>query len=168
METMRRRLGPLGLSLVAAALTATAFAGVSAAQNGDSGDDGERDRSPHGDVLRAPGPGGPHVFMERLSEEDRKAHEEFRQCMEDNGAPGPPELPEPGSEDEMPAPPEPPSEADREAVEKALEACEDKAPDGAGFALPAPGAPGCGPPPGIERKGEQQAAPESGSSSSTS
>lgn len=136
------KLKPVTVSVAAAALTAVAFAAVSVAKDNDSGGEGAE----RGDVLRAPhpGPGGPMMFHERLSEEDRSKLEEFRQCMEDNGAPAPPRLPSPGDIEngERPTPPEPPTEAESEAIEKALEACEDKAPEGIAHGGP------CGPPPG--------------------
>lgn len=167
MGTMRRRLGPLGLSLVAAALTATAFAGVSVAQDDSENGNGDSAQKRNGDVLRAPGPGGPPMFSHRLSEEDRQALEEFRQCMEDNGAPAPPG---PGSFNPEDGPPAPPSEEDRAAIDKALETCESKLPEGVhGFG---PGGPGCGPPPGIAPNqgdsGDQQSAPQGSSSRSAS
>ncbi|MDP9189118.1 MAG: hypothetical protein M3O25_07705, partial [Actinomycetota bacterium] len=137
--SMRRRVGPVGLSLVAAALTATAFAAVSTAAKDDDGDKGNG----NGEAQRAaPGPGGERPMLERLSDEDRQALEDFRQCMEENGAPAPPE---PGQRFEGDGPPEPPSEAERTKIEQALEACEDKLPEGAGAF--GPGGPGCGPPP---------------------
>ena len=153
----KRRVGPVGLSLVAAALTATAFAAVSVAAKDDNGN---KDKS-RGDVLRAApapgGPGGPEMFREKLSEEDRRALEEFEQCMEDNGAPAPPA---PGERFEGDGPPEPPSEADRAKIEKALEACEDKLPEGA-RAFGGPGGPGCGPPPGASDSATLPAPPSS-------
>lgn len=176
--TVRRKMGPVGLSLVAAALTATAFAGVSVAQDDSGNSAGKKQGS--GDVTRAHGPGGPPMLQEQLSDEDRQALEEFRQCMEDNGAPAPPERPEPGSfdEDNPPERPDPPSEEDRAAIEKAAEACEDKLPEGVrGFGPGGHGGPGCGPPPNGTPpstapdqgdSGEQQAAPQGSSSGSAS
>ncbi len=156
LESMRRppkRWGPVGLSLVAAALTATAFAAVSVAQD-DTSSQNSAEKRGGGEVMRAPEPGGPHMFMERLSEEDRAALEEFRRCMEDNGAPAPPELApapsKPGSFEHGDGPPEPPGEEDRAAIEKALETCGEKLPEGAAFEHGGPGGPGCGPPPGLE------------------
>ncbi len=162
MGAIRRRLGPLGMSLAAAAVTATAFAAISLADNDNKGG-----KDKDGDeVMRAavPGPGAPGVMMfrERLSEEDQQKLEEFRQCMEDNGAPAPPRLEEvePGD-----GPPKPPSEADREKIEKALEACEDKLPEG----LPGPhfGGPGCAPPPGAQEQGQGDGESRQGSSYGT-
>lgn len=172
--SMRRRLGPVGLSLVAAALTATAFAAVSVAAKDDSGNKGN---SGNGEAQRAaPGSGdGDHPRLGQLSDEDRQKLDEFRQCMEDNGAPVPPK---PGERSEGDGPPEPPSEEDRAAIEKGLEACEDKLPEGArGFG---PGGPGChrprghgGPPPGGPQQGgpeqgEEQSAPQSQGSGAAS
>ena len=125
-----RRLGPLGASLVAAALTAAAFAAISVADSGSDGTEG---------AAGAPGH-PPDVMFERrigpppeISEEDRAAMEEFRNCMRENGAdlPEPPEL----EEGVRPAPPEPPRAEERDAIEKALEACEDKLPEGAHFGI---------------------------------
>ena len=124
--------GKLVASLAAAALTAAAFAAISVAQNGDS-DDG-----PEGDMRAAPG--APPMFHHRIggapSEEERAAMEEFRTCMEENGA-DLPEPPEPGEmrRGEMPAPPKPPTESERDAIDEALEACEDKLPEGAEFGI---------------------------------
>lgn len=118
-------------SLAAAALTAAAFAAISVAQNGDSDDGAE------GDVRAAP---GAPMFHHRIggppSEEERAAMEEFRNCMEENGA-DLPEPPDPGEmrRGEMPAPPKPPTESEREAIDDALEACEDKLPEGAEFGI---------------------------------
>lgn len=160
--SMRRRLGPVGLSVVAAALTATAFAAVSVAQD-DSGSKGND--SGNGEAQRAAPDGeAKHPRLGRLSEEDRQKLEEFRQCMEDNGAPVPPK---PGERSEGDGPPEPPTEEERAAIEEALEACEDVRPEG----LRAPGGPGChgprghfGPPPGAQERngqqGQEQSAPQ--------
>jgi hypothetical protein len=157
-ESMRRKMGPVGLSLAAAAVTAVGFAAVSVAADDKGGDAGQ-----------AKGDGRDRAFEMRvgpppeLSEEDEAALEEFRQCMEDNGAPGPPEpgeMRERLKDGEMP---EPPSEAEMEKLEKAHEACEDKLPEGVpggvGCArIGPPGSPG-GPPPGLRERGT---APPSG------
>jgi hypothetical protein len=81
-----------------------------------------------------------------LSAGDRQKLEDFRKCMEDNGAPGPPD---PGTIDPSDGPPKPPTAADREKLEKAFEACKAKLPE----KLRNAGPPGigtfhCGPPPG--------------------
>ncbi len=118
-------------SLAAAALTAAAFAAISVAQ-----DDGSDD-APEGDVVHAaPGAAFHHRIGPPLSEQDRAAMEEFRQCMEENGA-DLPHPPDPGEfrRGEMPAPPKPPTDEEIEALEKAHEACEDKLPEGAGFGI---------------------------------
>lgn len=133
IQSMRRRVGPVGLSLLAAALTAVAFAAVSVAKD-DSNKGGEG-----ATFEQRVGPPGPPP---ELSDEDKAAMEEFRACMEENGAPAPPE---PGSIEQGDRP-EPPSEADRAKIEKALEACKDKLPEGAQMHF-GPGGP-CGPPPG--------------------
>lgn len=152
-KRVRDRVRPVGLSLAAAALTAVAFAAVSVAK-----DEGSNERGHSGAVeLAAPGPGGPPM-MEQLSEEDRQAIEEFRQCMQDHGVeppPGPPvggapPAPPPGDEDgtggdgSFERPIEPPSEEERAKIEQAFEACADKLPEGARGIGPHP----CGPPPG--------------------
>ena len=134
IKSMRRRLGPVGLSVAAAALTAVAFAAVSVAQDdGSKKDDGGRSGDPTREHRIGPPP--------ELSEEQEQQLEEFRQCMEDQGAPAPPS-PEDLGDGERP---EPPSEADREKIEKALEACEEKLPEGV-----RPPGPPCGPPPGAD------------------
>lgn len=137
---IRRRVGPIGLSLVAAAITAVGFAAISVAADDDNkGGSG-------GDTFEAPAPPpGVHMFRDRLSDEDRQKLGEFRQCMEDQGAPAPPRIEE-GS-----GPPDPPSSEEMEKVRKAHEACEDQLPEelqGRGF--PAFGHGPCGPPPGAD------------------
>jgi hypothetical protein len=140
-EAMRRRLGPLTMSLAAAAITAIGFAAVSLAQDGGGNDgNGQSDRT-----LPAPPPGGGAgvmMFRDRLSAEDRQKLDDFRQCMEDNGAPAPPTHIDPSD-----GPPKPPSSEDQQKIQKAYEACKDKLPEDlqkAGF----PPHPPCGPPPG--------------------
>lgn len=157
MDKKRRRitirLGPLGLSLVAAAITAIGFAAVSMADNG-SGSSGSNSRQGTAS-LPAPPPGaagGGVMFRSNLSAADRQKMEDFRKCMEDNGAPGPPTHVDPSE-----GPPKPPSAADREKVQKAYEACKDKLPEGMQNAGP----PEihtfkCGPPPGAPPKGAEQ------------
>jgi hypothetical protein len=138
----RRRVGPVGLSVAAAALTAVAFAAVSVAK--DDGSRGEEARHGGDEVLFEHRVGPPR--MEDLSDEERQALEDFKQCMEDQGAPAPPS---PGDFEEGERP-EPPSEADREAIHKALEACRDELPEGVHHF--GPGGP-CGPPPGARGEG---------------
>jgi hypothetical protein len=144
--------GKLLASLAAAALTAAAFAAISVAQNGDSGDGAE------GDVRAAPG--APPMFHHRIggppSEEDRAAMEEFRKCMEENGA-DLPEHPAPGEfrRGELPAPPKPPTESEHEAIDEALEACEDRLPEGAEFGIG-----GCEDDDGEDDDGEDEGARE--------
>lgn len=147
IKAMRRRAGPVGLSLAAAALTAVAFAAVSVAAK-DDGSKAEKSGEAQGGDRTFERPAGP-PRTEDLSAEDQQALEEFKACMEENGAPAPPE---PGEFDRD-NPPEPPSEADRAKIEKAMEACEDKLPEGARGHF---GGPPCGPPPG---GGEQGTAP---------
>jgi hypothetical protein len=152
IESMRRRVGPVGLSLAAAALTAVAFAAVSVAK--DDGSNGDQARAGGDEATFEHRVGPPR--MEDLSEEDRQALEEFKQCMEDNGAPAPPE---PGDFEDGERP-EPPSEADREKIEKALDACRDKLPEGVHHF--GPGGP-CGPPPpGARGEGAAIPAPPPG------
>jgi hypothetical protein len=136
-----RRLGPVGTSLVAAAITAAGFAAISVAANDDkrgSGDGAETFR-----VGPPPGPGA--SFRDELSEEDRQAMEDFRQCMSDQGAEPPKFDPD--------NPPEPPSAEEREKIEKAFEACREKLPEGMREGPSLHVGPGCppGPPPGAER-----------------
>ena len=121
------RLGPLGLSLVAAGITAVGFAAVSLADSGGSTTQ-QRKRLA---TFSAPAPsGGAGVTTFRgpnLSAADQKKMEEFRQCMQDNGAPAPPD---PSNIDPSKGPPKPPSAADQEKIQKAYEACKDKLPAG--------------------------------------
>ncbi len=90
-----------------------------------------------------------------LSAADRQKLEDFRTCMEDNGAPGPPD---PSKIDPSDGPPKPPSAADREKLQKAFEACKAKLPE----KLQNAGPPGigsfhCGPPPGAPpQQGQNQ------------
>ena len=133
IKSVRRRLGPVGLSVAAAALTAVAFAAVSVAK--DDGSRGEGTGADRGATFEH------RVGPPELSDEQRQQLDEFRQCMEDQGAPAPPS-PEDLESGERP---EPPSEADRERIEKAMEACEDKLPEGV-----RPPGPPCGPPPGAD------------------
>jgi hypothetical protein len=161
VEAMRRRMGPVGLSLLAAALTAAAFAAVStAAQDGDDDKKGSEPR-----VFDHVVPGPPP----ELDAEDRQKLEEFRQCMQDNGAPAPPrpgEMHERFRSGEMP---EPPTRAEIEKLRKAHEACEDKLPEGAEFgfriAPDGPGGPACGPP--RSEEGAREGASSSGASSTS-
>ena len=96
--------------------------------------------------------------------------EDFRKCMEDNGAPAPPD---PSNIDPSDGPPKPPSAADREKIQKAYEACKDKLPDGHAERGPARiGTFKCGPAarrPGQPEQGQNQnQSNESGTSSSGS
>lgn len=165
---VRRRLGPVGMSLAAAALTAAAFAAISVADSDKSKDGaGAKDEQ----TMWSAGPPGGGVgvmgFRGRLSEEDQQKLEEFRQCMEDNGAPKPPD---PGEIDPSQRPPDPPSEADREKIEAAYEACKDKLPEEFRNGHPPHlGGPGCAGPPGVpqeEGRNRQGSRSESGMQSS--
>ena len=91
--------------------------------------------------------------------------DEFRQCMEDNGAPGPPTHVDPSG-----GPPNPPSTADQAKLKKAFEACKDKLPEAMRTAGPPQiGTFKCGPPPGAPPKSQNQdQSNESGTSSSGS
>lgn len=134
---IRGRVGPVGLSLAAAALTAVAFAAVSVAKD----DGGSRQESARGDVMFAGPP------------------EEFRQCMEEQGVEPPPEPPrldegEEGEPRTFEHRIKPPSEEERAKMEEAFKACEDKLPEGARQFGPHP----CGPPPGAP-EGEGAAIP---------
>jgi hypothetical protein len=147
------RLGPLGLSLLAAGITAVGVAAVSLADSG-GGTKADGSRSA---TFSAPAPGGGAGVMSfrgpNLSDADQQKMEDFRKCMEDNGAPGPPDP----SDIDPSNPPKPPSAADREKLQKAYEACKDKLPTDMRNAGP----PGiatfkCGPPPGAPPKGAEQ------------
>jgi hypothetical protein len=143
VESMRRRMGPVGLSLLAAALTAAAFAAVSTAAK----DDGNKQKG-----------GEPPVFEQRLSPppelsaEDQQKLEEFRQCMQDNGAPAPPDPGEMHQRFRSGEMPEPPGAEEIEKLRKAHEACADKLPEGMDLRFHAgpggPAGPGCGGPGG--------------------
>jgi hypothetical protein len=164
------RLGPLGLSLLAAGITAVGVAAVSLADSGG----GNASNASGSATFSAPAPGGgPGVMTFRrpnLSAADRQKMEEFRKCMEDNGGPGPSD---PGNIDPG-NPPKPPTAADREKIQKAYEACKDKLPSDMQNAGP----PGistfhCGPPPGAPAPGaekgqNQDQSNDSGTSSSGS
>jgi hypothetical protein len=142
------RFGPLGLSLLAAGITAVGVAAVSLADSG--GGKGNTGSGSDTQTFQMPGPrggaGAVTIAGPNLSEADKKKLDEFRQCMEDNGAPAPPD---PGKIDPSDGPPKPPSAADREKLQKAYEACKEKLPEN----LRNAGPPGigtfkCGPPPG--------------------
>ncbi|HEY1357130.1 MAG TPA: hypothetical protein VGF21_02385 [Thermoleophilaceae bacterium] len=142
------RFGPLGLSLLAAGITAVGVAAVSLADSG--GGTGNAGNGSGAQTFQMPGPrggvGAATFARPNLSEADRAKLDQFRQCMEDNGAPAPPD---PGSIDPSDGPPKPPSAADREKAQNAFEACKDKLPED----LQKAGPPGfrtfhCGPPPG--------------------
>jgi hypothetical protein len=159
------RLGPLGLSLLAAGITAVGFAAVSLADSGSSAQTGSGAQT-----FQAPAPpgGGPGVSVmggPNLSAADRKKMDEFQQCMEDNGAPGPPSPIDPSD-----GPPKPPTAADREKLQKAFEACKDKLPEAMQKAGPPEiGTFKCGPPPGTPPKSQNQDQTyDSGSSSAGS
>lgn len=148
------RFGPLGLSLLAAGITAVGFAAVSLADNGSSGSGGKTGASSGARTFQMPAPPGGAAGVAfadpNLSAADRQKLEDFGTCMEDNGAPGPPD---PGKIDPSQGPPKPPSAADREKLQKAFEACRAKLPE----KLRDAGPPGtgtfhCGPPPGAAPK----------------
>jgi hypothetical protein len=151
------RFGPLGLSLLAAGITAVGLAAVSlAADSGSGNSDSGNDSGTQ--TFRAPAPpggaAGVTIAGPNLSDEDRQKLEDFRQCMEDNGAPAPPN---PGEIDPSDGPPKPPSAADREKLQDAFEACKGKLPE----KLRDAGPPGihtfrCGPPPGAPERGENR------------
>ena len=167
LAPLRRRLGPVGMSLAAAALTGAAFAAISVADSDQSKDRGAPDEQT---MWAAPPPGGGAgvmSFRARLSEEDQEKLERFRQCIEENGAPAPPE---PGAIDPSERPPDPPSEAEIEAIEKAYEACRDELPEDLRNGPPHLGGPGCEHQPGVpqEEGQRQQESDKDGSSSSGS
>ena len=148
------RFGPLGLSLLAAGITAVGFAAVSLADNGNGGSGDNTGTSSGARTFQMPAPPGGAAGVAfadpNLSAADRQKLEDFRTCMEDNGAPGPPD---PSKIDPSQGPPKPPSAADREKLQKAFEACKAKLPE----KLRDAGPPGtgtfhCGPPPGAAPK----------------
>jgi hypothetical protein len=149
------RLGPLGLSLLAAGITAVGLAAVSLADSGGD-NSGSNDNGPV--TIQAPGPGGAAekvfgVQGPNLSDADKQKMEDFQQCMEDNGAPVPPD---PSEIDPSQGPPKPPSEADQQKLQQAWEACKDKLPEVLQKAGP-PSIQTCGSPPGAPgEKGQQQ------------
>jgi hypothetical protein len=148
------RLGPLGLSLLAACITAVGVAAVSMADSGS----GNASNGSGTQTFQAPGPGGGVGVTTfrgpNLSAADQQKMEDFRKCMEDNGAPAPPD---PGKIDPSDGPPKPPSAADREKLQKAYEACKDKLPtDMQNAGPPMIGGGKCGPPPGAPPKGTEQ------------
>jgi hypothetical protein len=152
------RVGPLGLSLLAAGITAVGVAAVSLADSG-SGTGNDNSGSDNGaQTFQMPGPGGGvgavTIAGPNLSEADRQKLEDFRKCMEDNGAPAPPD---PGKIDPSDGPPKPPSAADREKLEKAYEACKSKLPENLRNGPPGIGTFKCGPPPGAPpQQGDSQ------------
>ena len=145
------RLGPLGLSLLAAGITAVGLAAVSFADSGGTAGSGSNASGGSGTQtfqLPAPpgGAAGVTIMDGNLSSEDRQKLEDFRSCMEENGAPGPPD---PGKFDPSDGPPQAPSAADREKLQKAFEACKGKLPERLRDAGPPRiGTFHCGPPPG--------------------
>jgi hypothetical protein len=143
----RGKIKPIGLSVAAAALTAIAFAAVSVAQDDGGKSDGSKQEGARDGATFEHRIGPPP----ELSEEQEQQMEEFRQCMEDQGAPAPPR---PGELEDGERP-EPPSEEERETIHEALEACEGELPEGV-----RPPGPPCGPPPGAEgRDGEEMTLP---------
>jgi hypothetical protein len=164
------RLGPLGLSLVTAGITAFGVAAVSLADNGGGSDNAVNGSG--NQTFQAPAPpGGVGIRTFRgpnLSAADQQKMEDFRKCMEDNGAPGPPD---PGDIDPSKGPPKPPSAADRENLQKAYEACKDKLPENMQNAGPPQiDTFKCGPPPGApgEKGTTKEQSNDSGTSSSGS
>jgi hypothetical protein len=164
------RFGPLGLSLLAAGITAVGFAAVSLADNG-SDSSGNGSGAQTFQMPAPPGGAAGVAFADpNLSAADRQKLEDFRTCMEDNGAPGPPD---PSEIDPSDGPPKPPSAADREKLQKGFEACKAKLPE----KLQNAGPPGigsfhCGPPPGAppqqgqnQNQSNQSSTPSSGSTS---
>jgi hypothetical protein len=149
------RLRPLGMSLVAAGITAVGFAAVSLADSGTGSTDKGGGTLTFQLPARPGGEAGVAFAAPNLSAEDRQAMEDFRKCIEDNGAPPPPD---PGEVDPGQGPPKPPSAADREKLQKAFEECKAKLPE----QLQDAGPPGigtfhCGPPPGAPpHRGQNQ------------
>lgn len=156
-KTLRGRIGPLGLSLAAAAVTAVALAGISMAAQDDGGGKA-KDNGQSGEAQQQAGHPGPPMPQD-LSAEDRQKLENFRSCMSDQGVDPPPA---PGEGDgTFQRPTKPPTDAQRQKMEKAFEACRDELPDDAqALGPPGPGGPSgpCGPPPGADRSGGKQGA----------
>jgi hypothetical protein len=162
------RVGPLGLSLAAAAITAVAFAAISVADSGGGdGSDGGATQTFQGPPPPGGGVGITTFRAEpNLSDADRQKVEEFKQCLLDNDAPKPPD---PGEID--PSNPRLAPSQDLENLKKAWEACKDKLPEdlqkagppqlqfGGDCAAP-PGAPG--------EQGKQQDQDQSNDSSTSS
>jgi hypothetical protein len=147
------RFGPLGLSLLAAGVTAVGLAAVSLADSGGGSEDGNGVRT--FEMPAPPGGGaGVTIMGPDLSAEDRQKLEDFRKCMEENGAPG---LPDPGEIHRGDAPPKLPSAEDREKLEKAFETCKEKLPEDLRKAGP-PEVHGfrCGPAPGDAQRDQDQ------------
>jgi hypothetical protein len=160
------RLGPLGLSLLAAGVTAVGVAAVSLADSGS----GNESNGSGNQTFQAPAPGGGVGVMSfrgpNLSAADQQKMDDFRRCMEDNGGPGPSTHIDPSD-----GPPKPPSAADREKLQKAYEACKDKLPEDMQNAGPPEiGTFKCGPPPGApgEKGTNKDQSNDSGTSSSGS
>src|SRR5262249_23963689 len=139
--TIRGRLGPVGLSLVAALVTATGFAAVSVAQSGNGNQSGSTDQA---QVPAPPRGGQGTIQFQAPSAADRQNMEQFRQCMQANGAPAPPS---PDQNGQPSGPPKPPSAADQQQIQKAYQACKDKLPENLQN-LPGPPRPGMGCAPG--------------------
>lgn len=148
---IRIRFGPLGLSLLAAGITAVGFAAVSLADSGGGGSSGNGGRTFE---MPAPpgGEAGVTIMGPNLSAEDRQKMEDFRRCMEENGAPAPPARIDPSD-----GPPKPPSAEDLQNLEKAYEACKEKLPaDLQKAGRPEIGTFHCGPPPGAPQREQGQ------------
>src|SRR5262245_54827143 len=113
------------MSLAAAVVTAVAFAAISLADSGSNGNGGGPDTR----TFQAPVPGGGIAVTKfrgpDLSAADRQKMDEFSKCMQDNGAPAPPD---PGEFDPN-NPPKAPSAADLQKLRQAWEACKDKLPE---------------------------------------
>jgi hypothetical protein len=154
------------MSLLAAGITAVGFATVSLADSG--GGSGNGDGAQTFEMPAPPGgAAGVAIAEPNLSAQDRQKLEDFRKCMEDNGAPEPP-----AHIDRSHGPPKPPNAEDRQKFEQAFEACKDKLPE----ELQKAGPPGigtfhCGPPAGAPRQDEgsnQDQSNDSGTQSSGS
>jgi hypothetical protein len=167
------RFGPLGLSLLAAGITAVGVAAVSFADTGNGGSNSGSSKSgSQPQTFQMPGPPGGAAGMslrgDNLSSEDRQKLDDFRSCMEENGAPGPPQ---PGKVDPSDGPPKPPSAADREKLQKAFESCKSKLPEKLQNAGPPRiGSFHCGPPPGappLQGEGQQGQNKEQSNSAGT-
>ena len=152
------RFGPLGLSLLAAGITAVGVAAVSLADSGNGGSE-QRHRQWSADASRCrPRPAARPAWRSRTTNLSGGGPAEAGGLPEVHGGQRRSGPPDPGKIDPSQGPPKPPSAADREKLQKAFEACKAKLPE----KLQDAGPPGigtfhCGPPPGAPpQQGQNQ------------